>query len=102
MRRRTLASHPADRKPGRLTCPAPAVISRRLEGGVVAQLVERLVRNEEVRGSIPLNSTTALRFDQRLRGFSALLSPGPHASPHGRRRVTAIGLVDALDEFMEG
>jgi hypothetical protein len=26
--------------------------------GVVAQLVERLVRNEEVRGSTPLGSTT--------------------------------------------
>lgn len=26
--------------------------------GAVAQLVERLVRNEEVRGSIPLSSTT--------------------------------------------
>ena len=28
-----------------------------LVDGVVAQLVERLVRNEKVRGSIPLNST---------------------------------------------
>ncbi len=26
--------------------------------GVVAQLVERVVRNDEVRGSIPLGSTT--------------------------------------------
>ncbi len=30
--------------------------------GVVAQLVERLVRNEEVRGSIPLGSTINLLF----------------------------------------
>ena len=30
------------------------------DGGAVAQLGERLVRNEEVRGSIPLSSTTAV------------------------------------------
>lgn len=29
-------------------------------GGAVAQMGERLVRNEEVRGSIPLSSTTLL------------------------------------------
>ena len=34
-------------------CPPPS-------GGAVAQLGERLVRNEEVRGSIPLSSTTRL------------------------------------------
>jgi hypothetical protein len=28
--------------------------------GVVAQLVERLVRNEKVRGSTPLNSTSSI------------------------------------------
>ncbi len=33
-------------------------IVRRLHGGAVAQLGERLVRNEEVSGSIPLSSTT--------------------------------------------
>ena len=30
-----------------------------MSGGAVAQLGERLVRNEEVRGSTPLGSTTA-------------------------------------------
>ena len=40
-----------------LTCRDPVGISRPLQGGAVAQLVERLVRNEEVRGSIPLSST---------------------------------------------
>ncbi len=35
-------------------------IVRRLHGGAVAQLGERLVRNEEVSGSIPLSSTTAV------------------------------------------
>ncbi len=37
--------------------PVPSIF-RRLPGGAVAQLGERLVRNEEVRGSIPLSSTT--------------------------------------------
>jgi hypothetical protein len=32
-----------------------------LVNGVVAQLVERFVRNEEVRGSTPLGSTSFLR-----------------------------------------
>src|SRR5262245_2421226 len=40
--------------------------------GAVAQLGERLVRNEEVRGSIPLGSTTALATRHRLvRPYSA-------------------------------
>ena len=30
--------------------------------GAVAQLVERVVRNDEVRGSIPLSSTKKLRY----------------------------------------
>ena len=34
---------------------------RRPRNGAVAQLGERLVRNEEVRGSIPLSSTTVPR-----------------------------------------
>ena len=33
-------------------------------GGAVAQLGERLVRNEEVRGSTPLGSTTRLKPKQ--------------------------------------
>ena len=41
--------------------------------GVVAQLVERLVRNEKVRGSTPLGSTiqTFQKDDQRLSSSSA-------------------------------
>ena len=39
--------------------PAPAATAPRLHfGGAVAQLGERLVRNEEVRGSTPLGSTS--------------------------------------------
>ena len=45
----------------RLTWAACLSIVRRLHGGAVAQLGERLVRNEEVSGSIPLSSTTAVR-----------------------------------------
>ncbi len=41
--------------------------------GVVAQLVERLVRNEKVRGSIPLNSTKK-RLDQFMKPFTPLLN----------------------------
>ena len=44
----------------RLTWGAGLSIVRRLHGGAVAQLGERLVRNEEVSGSIPLSSTTAV------------------------------------------
>jgi len=44
----------------RLTWLAGLSIVRRLHGGAVAQLGERLVRNEEVSGSIPLSSTTAV------------------------------------------
>ena len=41
-------------------------VAGRLAGdGAVAQLGERLVRNEEVRGSIPLSSTTILRRTAR-------------------------------------
>jgi hypothetical protein len=42
--------------------------------GAVAQLGERLVRNEEVRGSIPLSSTTI---------------PGPHLFRSDHRRLAA-------------
>ena len=48
-------------------------IFRRLHGGVVAQLVERLVRNEEVRGSIPLDSTTAGAGFLRYSAFRRVL-----------------------------
>lgn len=36
--------------------------------GVVAQLVERVVRNDEVRGSIPLGSTTSQNEDPTALG----------------------------------
>jgi hypothetical protein len=42
-----------------LTRGARSEIGPAPHGGAVAQLGERLVRNEEVRGSIPLSSTTA-------------------------------------------
>ena len=41
-----------------LDLPPALAINRCLHGGAVAQLGERLVRNEEVSGSIPLSSTT--------------------------------------------
>ena len=34
-----------------------------VRGGAVAQLVERVVRNDEVRGSIPLSSTISSMLD---------------------------------------
>ena len=55
-----------------LDLPPALAIFRGLQGGAVAQLGERLVRNEEVRGSIPLSSTTALHFTGQL----------PMAPPH--------------------
>jgi hypothetical protein len=41
-----------------LRFPGDVVNICRLVDGVVAQLVERLVRNEKVRGSTPLGSTS--------------------------------------------
>ena len=38
-------------------------VSSQIETGAVAQLVERVVRNDEVRGSIPLSSTK-ISFDE--------------------------------------
>jgi hypothetical protein len=54
-------------------------------GGAVAQLGERLVRNEEVRGSTPLGSTSLrslreLRFGLRL-PLSNKLRLGPPRKP---------------------
>ena|SRR6516225_4558646 len=56
------ASRQKPRQFGLVLCP------RRAHGGAVAQLGERLVRNEEVRGSTPLGST---RVSARFIGFSA-------------------------------
>jgi hypothetical protein len=53
----------------RLTLNPSAAHFPRLHGGAVAQLGERLVRNEEVRGSIPLSSTTAGRSPSILDCF---------------------------------
>ncbi len=51
--------------------------------GAVAQLGERLVRNEEVRGSIPLGSTKKPRF----MGFPAKILPGRYKRRSMRRRA---------------
>ena len=42
---------------------AKTIAVRTLWNGVVAQLVERLVRNEKVAGSIPVGSTIPLEFN---------------------------------------
>ncbi len=66
--------------------PVPSIF-RRLHGGAVAQLGERLVRNEEVRGSIPLSSTTRpCRVTQvcASRGYGAC-SVGRHSPSGGLR-----------------
>ncbi len=55
---------------------AQAAYVRRTLDGVVAQLVERLVRNEKVRGSNPLTSTP-----MAWRGRPARVSSGKHG--HG-------------------
>ena len=44
----------------RLTTQGRLRIRSRLWNGAVAQLVERVVRNDEVSGSIPLGSTISL------------------------------------------
>src|SRR5215469_3188707 len=49
-------------------------------GGAVAQLGERLVRNEEVRGSTPLGSTS---FCVRFIGFSASGRSSPNIEKVG-------------------
>ena len=49
-----------------LDLPGPDPLSPRSSSpreGAVAQMVERLVRNEEVRGSIPLGSTRQSTWD---------------------------------------
>ena len=43
-------------------------------GGAVAQLGERLVRNEEVRGSIPLGSTNRRPVSKDLRANVSVLT----------------------------
>ena len=58
---------------GALDSGSASSIFRRLHGGAVAQLGERLVRNEEVRGSIPLSSTTPCRFFRKKFLFGLLL-----------------------------
>jgi uncharacterized SAM-binding protein YcdF (DUF218 family) len=85
-----------------------------MRDGAVAQLGERLVRNEEVRGSIPLSSTTVPRITARLldleapsrRAMSAdLPSPvavvifGAAVRPDGRASTTLRRRVDAALRF---
>ncbi len=60
--------------------------------GAVAQLGERVVRNDEVRGSIPLSSTT--------RGMSSETDPiSPHAEPPQRRVIRPRPVYDKLVVF---
>ena len=50
---------PQQRRAAILTPRQPRSMVRALQGGAVAQLGERVVRNDEVRGSIPLSSISA-------------------------------------------
>src|ERR1700730_2969320 len=66
----------------------PPFTLRRLAQGAIAQLGERVVRNDEVGGSIPPGSTSLrrlhlLRLGEPYRGKAAA------AKPAGRRRATA-------------
>lgn len=61
--------------------------------GAVAQLGERDVRNVEVRGSIPLGSTTVLR--QSGTGSCLLL---PHDCPTAFLFVSETSFNDAVDQ----
>jgi hypothetical protein len=53
-----VAAPSSDNSLPRLTSPPPLSNVRARRDGAVAQLGERLVRNEEARGSSPLSSTT--------------------------------------------
>ena len=57
---------------GELTVRQKRVHSGRkdLESGAIAQLVERLVRNEKVRGSNPLSSTPFFGFIGAVKGVA--------------------------------
>src|SRR5215467_8221865 len=79
-----------------------------LPSGAVAQLGERLVRNEEVRGSIPLGSTNSLligrnswRFGGRRAFFSRPGRPGRVGPTHRRvtRGVAKLGCRHRNEEF---
>jgi hypothetical protein len=59
-------------------CPPP-------QGGAVAQLGERLVRNEEVRGSIPLSSTIRLAVSLPWPAKYLCLYLSEASAAHGRR-----------------
>src|ERR1051325_7756370 len=74
--------HPAKR-----SCASPNLCQSytRLVDGVVAQLVERLVRNEKVRGSTPVGSTI-LRSDCPIPPFPA---PSPTAPAPAPRNSTS-------------
>src|ERR1700754_4152145 len=67
--------------------PAPPPYNPPLRFGAVAQLGERLVRNEEASGSIPLSSTILLD-GRRTDLTSPCKSP---ATPHWPRRRQSAG-----------
>src|ERR1700722_17728881 len=72
-------------------CRSPLFTSRGGRDGAIAQLGERVVRNDEVGGSIPPGSTT-LRpsgFAWRSRARSRRAKRGARRSPLGRRRATS-------------
>ena len=72
--------------------------------GAVAQLGERLVRNEEVRGSIPLGSTTPFdrqhpldRQHPRCFVFRRNLQRGSTCGPIGPNKAFLMALTDWLE-----
>ena len=74
--------------------PALAVNRRTVaSGGAVAQLGERLVRNEEVRGSTPLGSTTGYRSSARDLLLPRDWRPHP-VIEEGREPGAAGGVID--------
>jgi hypothetical protein len=50
--------------------------------GAVAQLGERVVRNDEVRGSIPLGSTRRQSYDTDFFAILVSLTRRPYFCPH--------------------
>ncbi len=78
--------HPATSRSACLTAQQEARISPIQGDGAVAQLGERVVRNDEVRGSIPLGSTT-LRPYSLISRQSAARTPPMGRPIRGRRAV---------------
>ena len=59
--------------------------------GAVAQLGERVVRNDEVSGSIPLSSTKSLRKNRKP--LRKTLAVGDPFGPHSQDRLTRLGPI---------